>query len=132
MTKLEQIVRPYVSGPIRPAAPIGLQNAPKASDMTPHTWGSSGDNIFTLKAQLNQKIPPAKWPDSSEEKRTYDVVRVKNADDPSQFVDTEVMTEYQARNKIDGSRITLRYATNTNTDTTEVISRGNVRTSSGG
>lgn len=131
MGKLEQIVRPYVSGQIRPATPVGLQFPVTSKANVPTVWGAAGQNAFQLTAAINQKVPPAQWPKSDETQRTYDVVRVFNKDDKTQFVDVEAMTEYQARNKIDGSRITLRYATNTNTDTTQVMSTGNVRKSSG-
>jgi len=130
VTKLEQIVRPYVAGAIRPPAPIGLQFPVVAKPNVPTVWGSAGQNAFQLSASINQKAPPTQWPKSDEIQRTFDVVRVFNPDDHSTFVDVEAVTEYQARNQIDQSRITLRYATNTNTDNTEVISRGNVRKSS--
>jgi hypothetical protein len=130
VSDLEQIVRPSQAYSFRPP-PNYAARAPvitKGSKVV--TWGSSGQNIFQLQASIQQNVPPATWPKEDEEKRTYDVVRVFNADDPTTFVDTEVMTEYQSRNQLDGSRTTLRFATNTDTATTQVISRGNVRVSS--
>jgi hypothetical protein len=72
---------------------------------------------------VQSEVPEPKW----ETERTYDVVRVYNPDDRSQFVDTEQMTEYQARNKISKERITLKFATNSNTENTEVIQKGLTR-----
>lgn len=130
MSDLEQIVRPAQAYSFRPPPNYAARGPTITKGSKVVTWGSSGANIFQLQASIQQNVPPATWPKSDEEKRTYDVVRVMSADDPSTFVDTEVMTEYQARNQIDGSRITLRYASNVDTDTTQVISRGNVRVSS--
>lgn len=129
---LEYVVRPSQLTNIRPGTPTQILATPKIIDNEPIVWGGSGNSIFDLNASESVDLPQAKW----EEKRTYDVVRVYNPDDRTQFVDTEQMTEYQARNKpsqqssIAADRIQLKFATNTNTDNTEVISKGNTRTSS--
>jgi hypothetical protein len=129
MSELEQIVRPAQDGSIRPIYLPQLLAAPKVQTPNAITWGSSGANIFRASASVSQTVPPAKWPKHSEIKRTYDVVKVMNPDDHSQYVHVEAMTEYQARNKIDGSRVTLQYATNTNSEHVQVVSTGNTRTS---
>jgi hypothetical protein len=113
---LEFVVRPSQSPAIRPGVPSQIFATPKIPQNTPITWGSAGDSIFDLKAHASSTVQPASWPETS---RKYDVVRVYNPDDP----------EYQARNKISGDRFTMKFATNTNTENTEVISRGNTRTS---
>jgi hypothetical protein len=123
---LEFVVRPSQSPAIRPGVPSQIFATPKIPQNTPITWGSAGDSIFDLKAHASSTVQPASWPETS---RKYDVVRVYNPDDREQFIDTEQMTEYQARNKISGDRFTMKFATNTNTENTEVISRGNTRTS---
>lgn len=128
---LEYVVRPSQSPNIRPGTPTQILATPKVIDNQPITWGNSGDSVFDLNASTSIELPVPKW----EEKRTYDVVRVFNPDDRTQFVDTEQMTEYQARNKpaqqssIAQDRIQLMFATNTNTENTEVISKGNTRNS---
>jgi hypothetical protein len=122
---LEFVVRPSQAPQIRPGVPTQIFATPKIVVNDPIVWGSSGDSVFSSNASSQVELPQPKW----EESRTYDVVRVFNPDDHSQFVDTEQMTEYQARNKIGKDRITLRFATNTNTDDTEVISTGNIRKS---
>lgn len=128
---LEYVVRPSQSPQIRPGTPTQIFATPKIVNNEPIVFGGSGDSIFDLSASSSAEVPPAKW----EESRTYDVVRVYNPEDRSQFVDTEQMTEYQARNKpsqpsaIGQDRIQLKFATNTNTENTEVISRNNKRTS---
>lgn len=123
---LEQVVRPSQSPQIRPGHPTQLLATPVIPENNPITWGSSGASVFDLHAQSQSEVPKPK----DEGQRTYDVVRVFNPNDKTQFVDTEQMTEYQARNQLAGDRFTMRFATNTNTENTEVIQKGLVRKSS--
>ena len=82
------------------------------------TWGQSGDSIFNKDAiHYGAKMIPSDDDDKTEHKRTYDVVRVQNPDDSEQYVETEVMTAFEARSKIDPTRtqitpnrIKLRFA----------------------
>lgn len=120
---LEHVVRPSQAPQIRPGQPTQLFATPKVPQNEPQVWGGSGDSVFDLQAHAQQELPEPKF----EAQRTYDVVRVFNPDDRSQFVDTEQMTEYQGRNKISKERFTMRFATNTNTENTEVRSRNNIR-----
>lgn len=120
---LEQVVRPSQAPQIRPGNPSQLLATPVVPQNEPQVWGSSGDSVFDLQASAQQELPEPKF----EAQRTYDVVRVFNPDDRSQFVDTEQMTEYQGRNKIDASRFVLRFAGNANTENTEVRSKNNIR-----
>lgn len=122
---LEHVVRPSQSPQIRPGTPTQLLATPKVPQNNPISWGGSGDSVFDLHAHTQAEIPQPKY----EEKRTYDVVRVFNPDDKTQHVDTEQMTEYQGRNRLSADRITLRFATNHNTENTEVIKKGLQRTS---
>lgn len=126
---LEQVVRPSENPRIRPGVPTQIFVAPKAVVLQPKVWGNSGNSIFDLQAHTQQELPQ---PTFEETKRKYDVVRVMNPDDKSQFVDTEQMTEYQGRNQIDKSRTTLRFAGNQNTENTKIISKNNIRTQPGG
>ena len=128
MSDIERIIRPAQDGAIRPAAVQGYQAPPATPDDNTITWGSSGSNIFQVSAHVSQTIDNP-WPKSDETQRTYDLVRVKNPDDTDQHVDVEVMTEYQARNKIDKSRITLRYGAQEGSANVEVLSRKNIRKS---
>lgn len=130
MSNLEQIIRPAAAGAIRPPPPPGYFASPIFSDPNIVTWGSSGGSVFELQAHQQATVPPAKWPKNDEQKRKYDVIRVKNPDDPTQHVDVEAMTEYVARNRIDKSRITLRYAPQGESENVEVLSRNNTRNSS--
>lgn len=120
---LEHVVRPSQAPQIRPGTPTQIFSTPKVPQNNPNVWGSSGNSVFDLRAHNEQELPEPKF----ELQRTYDVVRVFNPDDKTQFVDTEQMTEYQGRNKISNDRITLRFANNTNTTNTEVISKGLTR-----
>ena len=122
---LEFVVRPSQSPNIRPGTPNQIFEPPKAGDDTPVVWGNGGQSVFDLHAHAQVELPQPKW----EESRTYDVVKVFNPDDKSQFVETEQMTEYQARNRLSPERTQLKFATNTNTENTEVVSTGNIRKS---
>lgn len=120
---LEYVVRPSQTKGIRPGTRTQLFEPPKVPDNDPITWGSGGDSVFDLQAHAQWEAPEPKF----EAQRTYDVVRVFNPDDRDQFVDTEQMTEYQARQKIDKSRFTLRFQGNQDTTNTKVISKNNIR-----
>lgn len=120
---LEYVVRPSQAPQIRPGVPTQIFATPKVPNNNPNVWGSAGNSVFNLHANAQQDIPAP----LTETSRTFDVVRVYNPDDHAQFVDTEQMTEYKGRNKISNDRIQLRFAGNTNTTNTEVVSKGNTR-----
>lgn len=126
---LELLVRPNQTGIIRPQpwnTPSTRADEATKNDMVLLSWGGSGDSIFSIaRPDFAWKVEDEK----DETERTYDVVRIKNKDDPEQYVDTEVMTEYKARNKIDQSRVTLRFGATQASENTEIISRGNKRSS---
>jgi hypothetical protein len=122
---LEHIVRPSQAPQIRPGTPTQLFATPKVPQNNPITWGNAGSSVFDLHAQSQSEVPQPKF----EAERKYDVVRVYNPDDRDQFVDTEQMTEYQGRNKLSNERFILRFATNSNTENTEVIQKGLTRKS---
>lgn len=136
---LEQIVRPASTADFRPSIVANKYRPAGPDNPNSITWGKAGDDIFTITASEKAGF---KWDDKDKDKkeitRKYDVVRVKNKDDPEQYVDTEVVTEYQVqsglnfnsdvRNKISKDRYTLRFAKPKATENTEIISRDNVRT----
>jgi len=126
---LELLIRPNQTGNIRPNYYNGksarVDEATK-NDNVQISWGQSGDSIFTYKTpDFGFKVED----DKEETSRKYDVVRVKNPDDPDQYVDTEVMTQWEGRNKITKDRFILRFGSPQATENTEIISRGNVRNS---
>lgn len=128
---LELLIRPNQTGSIRPNYWNGFQSATPAdatkNDNVVISFGGSGDSIFTVDNPLGGfKAEDEK----NETDRTYDVARIKNPDDPDQYVDTEVMTEWKGKNKIDGSRTTLRFAAPSSDANVEILSRGNKRSSS--
>jgi hypothetical protein len=128
VSELEQIVRPVGAGDIRPLPAQGFQSPPPVPGGNLITWGSSGSSMFQLSAHMSQTLPLATWPKSDEVMRKYDVVKIMNKDDSSQFVQVEAMTQYQARNKEDGSMVTYNFAKMNPTEgTIEIISSGNVR-----
>lgn len=121
---LEYVVRPSMDKSIRPGTATQLLATQKIVENEPIVWGNSGDSVFDLRAHAQQELPMPEFPET---KRSYDVVRVYNPDDRTQFVDTEQMTEYQGRNRISKDRITLRFTKNQNTANTEVRQRGLTR-----
>jgi hypothetical protein len=129
VSNLEQIVRPSQTGDIRPAPSLALLQSPKVIDNPPHVWGSSGNSIFDLRAHLHAEVNNKQ---EGEITRKFDVVKVKNPDDSSQHVEVEVMTEYQSRNKISDERTKIRFEPPKKTSNTEIVSRGNTRTSTVG
>lgn len=133
MTKLlENLVRPNESTNYRPPPtnPFASSNPndSRKFENAKLSWGGAGDGLFTWQ---NPGFGLTDDTKNDETLRKYDVVRVKNKDDPDQYVDTETMTEYQARNAISKQRITLRFAPPEASENTEIISRGNSRGSGG-
>lgn len=122
---LEYVVRPSQAPQIRPGTPTQLFATPAIPENAPITWGSPGDSVFDSHAHAQVELPQPKF----ESSRTYDVVRVFNPDDHSQFVDTEQMTEYTGTEKNGGQALTLRFASQPNTSDTQVMQRGLVRRS---
>lgn len=121
------IVRPFGIGTDirpRPAVLLRAPTVPPGGDNVV-SWGGAGNDIFQLRANIKQELPKPNW---DETKRTYDVVRVMNPDDHDQFVDTEVMTEYQSRNAISKDRMVLRFGSTPTGDNIKIMSKGNIRT----
>jgi hypothetical protein len=121
---LEFVVRPSQAPNIRPGVPTQIFQSPKPIDNEPKVWGNAGQSVFDLHAHSQAEVKPPEFPET---KRTYDVVRVYNPDDNSQYIDTEEMTEYQGRNQISADRITLRFAKTQNTENVKVQQRGLTR-----
>lgn len=123
--KLVSIIRPFGQPDIRPP-PTYVKKAKEEpnEDEDLVVWGNSGNSIFALQATSKSDIKPQ---ESDEISRKYDVVRVKNPDDPDQYIETERMTEYQARNKIDGSRITLRFEKTQASENIEIVKKDQTR-----
>lgn len=117
---LEYVVRPSQSPTIRPGTPNQIFEAIEVPENAPITWGKAGNSVFDLHASSQIELPKPQW----ETERKYDIVRVFNPDDRTQFVDTEQMTEYQSRNKLSADRFIMKFATNSNTENTEVIAKG--------
>jgi hypothetical protein len=111
-----------------------------AEDEAVITWGQSGDSIFNKDAVHYGAlmINPPDDDDKTETKRTYDVVRIENPDDSDQFIETEVMTAFEARTKIDPTRtqiapdrIKLRFGPTQPSANVTIKQSGLTRSSSG-
>jgi hypothetical protein len=123
---IERIIRPAQTAGIRPTNFAVARASPAANEAAIITWGGAGATVFELKASIQISVKPIQ---ASEVSRTYDVIKVKNPDDDTQLIQTEVMTAYQAKNQIDGSRIQLFYDPQKASKDVEVVSKGNVRKS---
>jgi len=124
---LERIIRPAQTAGIRPTNFAVARAAPASGEEALITWGGPGATVFELKAHIKEDTKPLD--EKQETERTFDVVKIKNPDDDTQFIQTEVMTAYQARNKIDGSRIKLFYEPQQAAPNIEIVSTGNIRKS---
>lgn len=125
MSNIENLSRPFnLLERLRPAGKT-TKPEPKDADDVLLSFGSPGDNVFQISASNQQDINND---DKQEVRRTYDVVKVKNTEDPDQFVQVEVMTEYQARNRIDEKRTKVRFSKQEATANIDIVSRNKVRT----
>ena len=126
MPSLEQVVRPSQSQDVRPGfASIG-RTVPAVPDPNEIVFGGPGNDVFALQANSKSEINNQTEEETS---RTFDTVRIKSKDDPSVYVDVEVMTEYQSRNVIDKSRTQLRFESPQADANSEIIKRGQTRKS---
>lgn len=135
MSDYNGAIRPFVAPNVRPAT---LQTSVKPE---PHSdavlkFGKAGNSIFAQNAPgpfWSTKTPD---PESTETKRTYDVVRVSNVDDPDTYIDTEVMTGWEARTAIDPTRIQIDpsrlkfvFEKTKEADNVKILESGKTRTS---
>jgi hypothetical protein len=125
---LERIIRPAQTAGIRPSSFAVARTAPASNQSATLTWGGSGATVFELKASIQLQVQEIQ---GTELQRTYDVVKVKNPDDDTQFIQTEVLTNYQARNTINGGRINIDYQRQQDSQDIEIVSTGNIRKAGG-
>lgn len=125
---LEQIVRPGQTATVTPPyAVAAFRKAPATPDPTIFVFGK-GDNDAFLSQGVKFSPYTNKSDENEEIKRKYDTIRIKSKDDPDTYIDTEVMTEWQARNQFLKSHITLRFFEPESGPNVEVIRRGQWRT----
>lgn len=121
---LSLLSRPFLPLDIRPLK-RGTKPEPLDEGNAILEWGSAGSDVFQLQASNQNEI---KNEDSTEVERTYDIVRVKNPDDPEQNLDVEVATEFALRTKISESRFKVRYTPQEASENVEIIARNQKRT----
>lgn len=128
MSDLEYVARPSVAGMlgVRPRGPT-TDREPIVDGSVMIKFGSAGPNVFVANGQF--KIAENTG-DDREIRRKYDVVRVKNPTDNEQYVDVEVMTEYQARNRISEKRTKIRFFDVEPAENIEILRRNQTRTGS--
>ena len=120
----ELISRPFDKPPVFPPRKTSKPQ-PKEGEDVVFTFGAAGQNVFQISASNRNEITDN---DRKEVRRTYDTVRVKNPDDNNQHVDVEVLTEYQARNRIDDKRYKVRFTPQAESANIEILKRNQVRT----
>lgn len=128
---MESIVRPF-SLPFFKPKDTTSKRAQRSSELVEITWGGSGADIFDSAGSALNSFKVEDEKQQRETRRTYDVVRVKNTEDDSQYVDTEVTTEYQMRQRITADRYTpfkYVYGAAPTGDNIEILKKGLVRTS---
>jgi hypothetical protein len=128
MPNLEQVVRPAQTLVFRPIA-SQKGSTPIFPDDVVLLWGDSGNNVFQLSQNVKQSVNNDR--SDKEESRTFDVVRIKNTEDDSQFLDVEVLTGYQARNQIDKTRTKLLFSPPQGGGNVEILKRNQTRNSGG-
>lgn len=125
MSNIENLSRPFnLLERLRPAGKT-TKPEPKNTDDVLLSFGSPGDNVFQVSASNQSDLTDD---DREEVRRKYDVVKVMNKTDPDQFVEVEVLTEYQARNRIDEKRTKVRFTKQEPAENIEIVSRDKVRT----
>lgn len=119
---LETVIRPIASRDFRPTAKPLVE----PSDDNPITIDGGTAQLINLNHSANYS-----WSHISEREveRTYDVMRIKNPEDASQYIDDEVITKIKLRG-IDGTTRKVRYADPPEADNIEILSEDNERTNS--
>ncbi len=128
MPNLEQVVRPSQTGEVRPGFITFGRSVPAVPDPNEIVFGGPGNDVFALQANSKSEVNNQTEEETS---RTFDTVRIKSKDDPSVYVDVEVMTEYQSRNTIDKSRSQLRFEPPQADANSQIIKRNQTRKSGG-
>lgn len=127
---LEQIVRPSQLTDPKPsyAAMLPYKQASFPVDEDEYNFGKGDNDVFAVAGVAKTAdIKLENGQENFEVKRKFDTVRVKSQDDPNTYVDTEVMTEYQTRNKINDERTIIRFTSPQSSENTEVIRRNQTR-----
>lgn len=129
MPDFEYISRPFAPLPVRPAGKT-FKHEPIAPGSTVFSWGSGGDDAFQLRASNQNQVDNGN--DHIEISRKFDVVKVKDPNNDENFIQTEVMKEYQARNRVDDSRIKIRFKETEGGGNVEILQRNQTRTNPAG
>lgn len=127
MPDLENVIRPFLP----PSIGGGTPQKPKEKEREEGVLVISGSNVKVLTiTNSHQAEATAVYARNkhNETKRTYDTVRIKNPDDPSQHVDAEVMTKQEiSRHKSNKLLYDVNHTKQQNSANIEVIKRGSVR-----
>lgn len=120
---LETVIRPVVNPDFRPRQRTRLDD----SDDEPFTMDGGDGKMISLRHQLS-----VNWSNTveTETRRIYNVMRIHNPSDNSQFVDDEVMTKLETRDA-KGKIRKIYLGTPPAADNITTISTGNVRINNG-
>jgi hypothetical protein len=126
MPNLESVVRPYAIQGVNPPKPqVEGPNAPEQAILE---FGGSGASVFTVALSAFTEVVTIE--PHREISRTFDVVRVKNPDDPKQFVDVESLRKVTLQNVSTGAKREITYAEQQADANTEFVKRNQIRTTS--
>ena len=122
---LEGVVRPFLPPVTRPADKAATVPPVPAEDVDRNLFSFSGSGqVINLAHSARSN---ASRSGSRETERTFDVMRVKNPEDPQQYVDVEVVTALKSLDWTDVPQ-TLRLAKPPETDNVERLEEDVKRT----
>jgi len=127
MTSIDRAVRPSIPVSVHPTSLRLTAQAPAASEVVLE-WGGPGASVFTIKLDAYSELQTIER--QTEVQRTADIVRVKNPDDPNQYVDVESVTKVLVQSE-KGSKYEIDYQRIQSAQDTEIIKRDQVFKRSG-
>lgn len=114
---LERVVRPAQFGYIVGVGTPAKNRNTEGPERPTLEWGSGGASAFDAKLHVFNEIV-----EYQEQSRTVDIVRVKNTNDPSQFVDVEAVKQTTIT-KQNGEREITNWQPAKPTENTEIIKK---------
>lgn len=125
MAELEQLVRPYSPYEVLKKGATYKPEPTELEGTTVWTFGSAGDDVFALRASTQAEIDNEGT--DHEVRRKFDLVKVKDPNNDENFIETEVMKEYEARNSISKDRIIIRFREQDPSANIEILKKDQTR-----
>ena len=118
MSMLEKIIRPFSSVPFSPSSPA--QPTRNIAPSSTVTIGGSG-NMSPIQLHHSKHKEINEYIENYETKRTVDLVRVKNEEDDSQYVDIEVMKQLEYFDSVNNQNVQLNLSPPTGSANSEIL-----------